>query len=105
MDGVDVDDEDLPLRLFRLLGHIGKLLDGGGGGGGGAIQIGLVLLDGHFLHLFHFLFARLLNGLLLDIGHFDCGSFCCLIGFSRFHLCLRWSSLVLRNKRESISVR
>ena len=71
---VDDDDENLPLRFFNLLGHIGKLLDGCGGAGG-AIQISLALLDGHFLHLFHFLVARLLNGLLLEIGHFRPGLF------------------------------
>jgi len=52
------------LRFFRLLGHIGKLLDGGGGGAG-AISIALALLDGHFLHLFHFL--ALLNRLLESV--------------------------------------
>jgi len=52
------------LRFFRLLGHIGKLLDGGGGGVG-AISIALALLDGHFLHLFHFL--ALLNRLLESV--------------------------------------
>jgi len=55
------------LRLFHLLGRIGigKLLDGGGGARG-AIRVGLALLDGHFLHLFHFLVA--LHRLLV-IGH------------------------------------
>ena len=68
--GDHIDDEDLPLRFlrflrfFRLLGHIGKLLDGGGGGVG-AINIALALLDGHFLHLFHFL--ALLNRLLESV--------------------------------------
>ena len=49
----DVCIEHVPLGI---VGHVGRVLFlDGGAGTHVAIRIGLALLDGHFLHLFHFL--------------------------------------------------